>query len=89
MHREAMRGSSGARAAELFMAAQESWDTALTHGEKFGFKNFRQVTWGADGHDGFMMDCDTTGIEPDLALEVQEARRWRTDQNREHTVPQR
>src|SRR5467141_9652 len=69
MHREAMRGIQPEHVQpELFMAAQESWDTALTHGEKFGFKNSQVTVLAPTGTIGFMMDCDTTGIEPDLAL---------------------
>jgi ribonucleoside-diphosphate reductase alpha chain len=52
----------------LFMAAQESWDMALTHGEKHGYKNSQVTVLAPTGTIGFMMDCDTTGIEPDLAL---------------------
>ena len=69
MHREAMRGIKPEHVQpELFMAAQESWDTALAHGEKFGFKNSQVTVLAPTGTIGFMMDCDTTGIEPDLAL---------------------
>ncbi len=69
MHREAMRGIKRDHVQpDLFMAAQESWDTALTHGEKFGFKNAQVTVLAPTGTIGFMMDCDTTGIEPDLAL---------------------
>src|SRR2546427_2329323 len=69
MHREAMRGIKPEHVqTELFMAAQESWDVALTHGEKFGFKNSQVTVLAPTGTIGFMMDCDTTGIEPDLAL---------------------
>src|SRR6266849_5324968 len=69
MHREAMRGIEPEHVQpELFMAAQESWDTALTYGEKFGFKNSQVTVLAPTGTIGFMMDCDTTGIEPDLAL---------------------
>src|SRR6266699_2408456 len=69
MHREAMRGIQPDHVqAELFLAAQESWDTALQHGEKFGFKNSQVTVLAPTGTIGFMMDCDTTGIEPDLAL---------------------
>ncbi len=50
------------------MAAQESWDNALHHGEKFGYKNAQVTVLAPTGTIGFMMDCDTTGIEPDLAL---------------------
>jgi ribonucleoside-diphosphate reductase alpha chain len=69
MHRDAMRGIKPDHVqAELLLAAQESWDTALSHGEKFGFKNSQVTVLAPTGTIGFMMDCDTTGIEPDLAL---------------------
>jgi ribonucleoside-diphosphate reductase alpha chain len=69
MHREAIRGIKPEHVQmELFLAAQESWDTALTHGEKYGFKNSQVTVLAPTGTIGFMMDCDTTGIEPDLAL---------------------
>jgi len=69
MHREAMRGIQPEHVqTELFMAAQESWDTALAHGEKHGYKNAQVTVLAPTGTIGFMMDCDTTGIEPDLAL---------------------
>jgi ribonucleoside-diphosphate reductase alpha chain len=69
MHREAMRGIKPEHVQpELFFAAQESWDAALTHGEKFGYKNAQVTVLAPTGTIGFMMDCDTTGIEPDLAL---------------------
>jgi len=69
MHRDALRGIKPDHVqTELFLAAQESWDTALTHGEKFGYKNAQVTVLAPTGTIGFMMDCDTTGIEPDLAL---------------------
>jgi ribonucleoside-diphosphate reductase alpha chain len=69
MHRDAMRGIQPDHVqSELYLAAQESWDTALQHGEKFGFKNSQVTVLAPTGTIGFMMDCDTTGIEPDLAL---------------------
>ena len=69
MHRDAMRGIQPDRVQpELYLAAQESWDTALQHGEKFGYKNSQVTVLAPTGTIGFMMDCDTTGIEPDLAL---------------------
>jgi ribonucleoside-diphosphate reductase alpha chain len=69
MHREALRGIKPEHVqTELFMAAQESWDTALSHSEKHGFKNSQVTVLAPTGTIGFMMDCDTTGIEPDLAL---------------------
>ncbi|HTT33148.1 MAG TPA: vitamin B12-dependent ribonucleotide reductase [Methylomirabilota bacterium] len=69
MHRDAMRGIQPEHVQpDLFMAAQESWDTSLRNGEKFGFKNSQVTVLAPTGTIGFMMDCDTTGIEPDLAL---------------------
>ena len=69
MHRDAMRGIKPENVQpELYMAAQESWDTALKHGEEFGYKNSQVTVLAPTGTIGFMMDCDTTGIEPDLAL---------------------
>ena len=69
MHRDAMRGIKPEHVQkELFMGAQESWVTALKHGEQFGFKNSQVTVLAPTGTIGFMMDCDTTGIEPDLAL---------------------
>jgi ribonucleoside-diphosphate reductase alpha chain len=69
MHRDAIRGIKPDHVqTELFLAAQESWDAALSHGEKFGYKNAQVTVLAPTGTIGFMMDCDTTGIEPDLAL---------------------
>ncbi|HXE32967.1 MAG TPA: vitamin B12-dependent ribonucleotide reductase [Verrucomicrobiae bacterium] len=69
MHRDAMRGIKPEHVqTELFLAAQESWDTALARGERFGYKNSQVTVLAPTGTIGFMMDCDTTGIEPDLAL---------------------
>src|SRR5579864_2647519 len=69
MHRDAIRGIQPEHVqTELYMAAQDSWDKALQHGEKFGYKNSQVTVLAPTGTIGFMMDCDTTGIEPDLAL---------------------
>src|SRR5262245_18657736 len=69
MHREAMRGINPEHVQpQLFLAAQESWDKALEIGEKHGYKNSQVTVLAPTGTIGFMMDCDTTGIEPDLAL---------------------
>jgi ribonucleoside-diphosphate reductase alpha chain len=54
--------------ASLRQAAQQSWDDALELGEKFGYRNSQVSVLAPTGTIGFMMDCDTTGIEPDLAL---------------------
>src|SRR5208283_2282355 len=53
---------------ELYLGAQSAWDSALELGEKFGYKNSQVTVLAPTGTIGFMMDCDTTGIEPDLAL---------------------
>jgi ribonucleoside-diphosphate reductase alpha chain len=69
MHRNAMRGVKPEHVrAELYMGAQEAWDSALELGEKHGYKNSQVTVLAPTGTIGFMMDCDTTGIEPDLAL---------------------
>jgi ribonucleoside-diphosphate reductase alpha chain len=48
--------------------AKACWDEALAHGEKFGYRNSQVTVLAPTGTIGFFMDCDTTGIEPDLAL---------------------
>jgi ribonucleoside-diphosphate reductase alpha chain len=69
MHRDSMRGIRPENVQpHLMLAAQNSWDTALVQGEKSGFKNSQVTVLAPTGTIGFMMDCDTTGIEPDLAL---------------------
>jgi ribonucleoside-diphosphate reductase alpha chain len=68
MHRDAVRGIKPEHVqSELFLAAQGSWDEALALGEKHGYKNSQVTVLAPTGTIGFMMDCDTTGIEPDLA----------------------
>ena len=69
MHRDACAASSrNTCSPNCSWRAQESWDTALALGEKFGYKNSQVTVLAPTGTIGFMMDCDTTGIEPDLAL---------------------
>src|SRR5579862_7906140 len=69
MHRDAVRGIQAEHVQpQLMDAAQESWDDALALGEQHGFKNSQVTVLAPTGTIGFMMDCDTTGIEPDLAL---------------------
>ncbi|HLC10757.1 MAG TPA: vitamin B12-dependent ribonucleotide reductase, partial [Candidatus Bathyarchaeia archaeon] len=53
---------------DLVDAAVRSWDEALSLGERFGFKNAQISVIAPTGTIAFMMDCDTTGIEPDIAL---------------------
>ncbi len=52
----------------LLAAARRSWDEALEEGRKYGYRNAQVTVLAPTGTIGFMMDCDTTGIEPDLAL---------------------
>jgi ribonucleoside-diphosphate reductase alpha chain len=54
--------------AALYDASRQCWDDALAHGEKHGYRNSQVTVLAPTGTIGFMMDCDTTGIEPDLAL---------------------
>ncbi len=69
MHRDAAhRAPSRGVPLELRRAATDSWDAALEHGRQFGYRNAQVTVLAPTGTIGFMMDCDTTGIEPDLAL---------------------
>ena len=69
MHREALRPiQPDSVPPSLLAAAEEAWNTALKLGEKFGYRNSQVTVLAPTGTIGFMMDCDTTGIEPDLAL---------------------
>jgi ribonucleoside-diphosphate reductase alpha chain len=69
MHRDSLRPIKEEHVQpSLLRTAQESWDAALELGEKFGYKNSQVSVLAPTGTIGFMMDCDTTGIEPDLAL---------------------
>jgi len=49
-------------------AAKDAWDQALDAGTRMGFRNAQVTVLAPTGTIGFMMDCDTTGIEPDIAL---------------------
>src|SRR5581483_4096648 len=60
--------SAAAQLPELISASKQCWDEALAHGEKHGYRNSQVTVLAPTGTIGFMMDCDTTGIEPDLAL---------------------
>jgi ribonucleoside-diphosphate reductase alpha chain len=54
--------------APLLQAAREAWDRAVTLGEQFGYRNAQVTVLAPTGTIGLVMDCDTTGIEPDFAL---------------------
>jgi len=69
MHRDSLRPIKPENVPpQLLTAAKQAWDVALELGEKFGYKNSQVTVLAPTGTIGFMMDCDTTGIEPDLAL---------------------
>src|SRR6266478_5901159 len=53
---------------DLLRAARDSWDEALKLGEGAGYRNSQATVIAPTGTIAFMMDCDTTGIEPDIAL---------------------
>ena len=53
---------------ELAFAAQRAWDDAVSLGEGFGFRNAQSTVIAPTGTIGLVMDCDTTGVEPDFAL---------------------
>jgi ribonucleoside-diphosphate reductase alpha chain len=54
--------------ADLHAAARESWAQALVAGRRHGYKNAQVTVLAPTGTIAFMMDCDTTGVEPDLSL---------------------
>jgi ribonucleoside-diphosphate reductase alpha chain len=53
---------------DLFEAARAVWDEVIEMGEQHGFRNAQATVLAPTGTIGFMMDCDTTGVEPDIAL---------------------
>ncbi|MBS3734724.1 MAG: vitamin B12-dependent ribonucleotide reductase [Phycisphaerae bacterium] len=54
--------------ANLVDAARACWDDAIAGGQRSGYRNAQATVLAPTGTIGFMMDCDTTGIEPDIAL---------------------
>ncbi|MGN6540560.1 MAG: vitamin B12-dependent ribonucleotide reductase, partial [Ginsengibacter sp.] len=52
----------------LLKAATKAWDDAVILGEKFGYRNAQTTVIAPTGTIGLVMDCDTTGVEPDFAL---------------------
>jgi ribonucleoside-diphosphate reductase alpha chain len=78
MHREAayaidrdacrLPGESPATPGDLYRAACEDWDDAVRLGEVHGYRNAQATVLAPTGTIGLLMDCDTTGIEPDFAL---------------------
>jgi ribonucleoside-diphosphate reductase alpha chain len=69
MHRDASRQINGTLIEEpLHQAAQSCWDDAYELGRLHGYRNGQVTVIAPTGTIGFMMDCDTTGVEPELAL---------------------
>jgi ribonucleoside-diphosphate reductase alpha chain len=68
-HRQAAHQlSTSPESAEVVDAARETWDEAVRLGRAHGYRNAQATVLAPTGTIGLMMDCDTTGIEPDLAL---------------------
>jgi ribonucleoside-diphosphate reductase alpha chain len=53
---------------DLVASARAAWEEAVALGEAFGYRNAQATVLAPTGTIGFMMDCDTTGVEPDIAL---------------------
>jgi ribonucleoside-diphosphate reductase alpha chain len=69
MHREEVsKVDAGLVSEELLSAAASAWDEAVELGEIYGVRNSQASVLAPTGTIGLMMDCDTTGIEPDFAL---------------------
>ncbi len=69
MHRNALQKiDAGNVPPDLMKASQECWDLAVLEGTVHGYRNAQASVLAPTGTIGFMMDCDTTGVEPDLAL---------------------
>ncbi|MBT4857412.1 vitamin B12-dependent ribonucleotide reductase [Candidatus Uhrbacteria bacterium] len=54
--------------ADLLFEARKSWDNVVTHGREHGMRNAQISVLAPTGTISFLMDCDTTGVEPDIAL---------------------
>ncbi len=69
MHREAVEEIDHTYVPrELMDAARTCWDDAIASGEQHGYRNAQATVLAPTGTIGFLMDCDTTGIEPDIAI---------------------
>src|SRR5438477_820058 len=68
-HRQAAYAlSTSPESADVIRAARDTWDDAVNLGRIHGYRNAQATVLAPTGTSGLMMDCDTTGIEPDLAL---------------------
>jgi ribonucleoside-diphosphate reductase alpha chain len=70
MHRDASYaiGDSTCADEQLLAAARRSWDEAVELGEHHGYRNAQATVLAPTGTISFLMDCDTTGVEPDFSL---------------------
>jgi ribonucleoside-diphosphate reductase alpha chain len=69
MHRDAAYAiDRDACPSDLYRAACDDWDAAVAGGEQHGYRNAQATVLAPTGTIGLLMDCDTTGIEPDFAL---------------------
>ncbi len=70
MHRDAAYAVADGSCAdgELLAAARRSWDDAVELGERLGYRNAQATVLAPTGTISFLMDCDTTGVEPDFSL---------------------
>ncbi len=72
MHRDALSGINTGKLPKgfinIFEEAKKTWDIVVERGEKWGFRNAQATVLAPTGTIGFMMDCDTTGIEPEAWL---------------------
>jgi ribonucleoside-diphosphate reductase alpha chain len=68
-HRQALKDINRTHVPKgLFETAKAVWDECVDLGEKHGYRNAQSTVLAPTGTIGFMMDCDTTGVEPDIAL---------------------
>ena len=68
-HRAAIKDVDAARVPDdVYAAATDAWNEAVKLGEVNGYRNAQTTVLAPTGTIGFMMDCDTTGVEPDIAL---------------------
>jgi ribonucleoside-diphosphate reductase alpha chain len=70
MHRDSSHAipDTACQDVELLEAARRSWDEAVELGERFGYRNAQATVLAPTGTISFLMDCDTTGVEPDFSL---------------------
>lgn len=68
LHLEALNDVSAEADSDIYFSAHEAWNRAKNLGEHFGYRNAQVSLLAPTGTISFMMDCDTTGVEPDFSL---------------------